>query len=208
MAEDAILVSPAHRLAPEANVGAILEDVRDFWVWLHQELPRALGNKWPNVTPDLNRVLAVGESAGGYLALQSAFLFNNHAKIKTVIAQYAACYSDIPSFSPRPAETDPAVDAVIDDYIKNIKPGAVRTQSPFPELAALAIQAMANGRLRDLWGSPEDLKGATLEYALSKAKDVPRIWIIQGADDALVGPIRLVLLMNAVERRLTSLFST
>jgi len=87
VAENAILVSPAYRLAPEAKIGDILGDVSDFWKWLHQELPSVLSKKWPSITADLNRILAVGGGAGGYLALQSAFLFNSHAKIKAVIAQ-------------------------------------------------------------------------------------------------------------------------
>jgi acetyl esterase/lipase len=190
VAEDAIAVSPAYRLAPEAKISEILEDIRDFWIWLHQELPCVLGKRWPNLTPDLNQILAVGESAGGYAALQSAFLFNTYAKIKAVIAQYPACYPDIPSFNPPPAEVDPTLYAVVDDYINNIKAGAVRTQTPYPELGTFGFTALAAGRVRELWGSPEDLKVASLEYALSKAKDVPPIWVIQGSEDAFV---RLVL---------------
>ncbi|KAH6850532.1 Alpha/Beta hydrolase protein [Chaetomium sp. MPI-CAGE-AT-0009] len=175
VAEDTVLVSPAYRLAPKAKIGDILEDVSDFW-----------NKKWPSITADLNRILTVGAGAGGYLALQSAFLFNTHAKIKAVIAQYPAIYPDIPSFSPHPAEVDPTLDSVIDDYINNIKPGAVRTQSPYPELGRLGAAIVATGRFRDLWGSPEDLRITTLEYTLSKAEDVPPIWIIQGAENSLV----------------------
>jgi acetyl esterase/lipase len=186
VAEDAVLVSPAYRLAPEAKIGEILEDVSDFWKWLHRELPSVLSNKWPSITADLNRILAVGGGGGGYLALQSAMLFNTHAKIKAVIAQYPAMYPDIMSFSPRPAEVDPSFDAIIDDYIKNVKPGAVRTQSPYPELGRFGAAVVATGGFRDLWGLSEDRKVATLEYALSKAEDIPPIWIMQGTENSIV----------------------
>ena len=189
MAEDAVLVSPAYRLAPEAKVGDILEDVSDFWKWLHQELPSVLAKKWPGIAPDLNRILVVGGGGGGYLALQSAFLFNAHAKIKAVIAQYPAMYSDIPSFSPRRAEADSVLNAVVDDYLKNVKHGAVRTQSPYPELARFAAAIMATGRFREIWGSSEDHKVATLEYALSKAEHIPPIWIMQGSENSIVSSI-------------------
>jgi len=95
-------------------------------------------------------------------------------------------YPDIPSFSPRPAEVDPTLDAVIDDYINDVKPGAVRTQSPYPELARFGAAVVATGRFRDLWGSSEDRRIATLEHALSKAEDVPPIWIIQGTENSIV----------------------
>jgi len=186
VAEEAILVSPAYRLVPEANMSEILDDIRDFWIWLHQELPGVVGKRWPNLAPNLNQILALGESGGGCAALESAFLFNDHAKIKAIIAPYPACYPDIPSFNPRPAEVDPALDASVDEYLKTMSGGPVRTQSPYPEMGAILSTAMAAGRYRDFLGSPEDCRVAGLEYALSKARNVPPIWLTQGREDSLV----------------------
>ncbi|KAK4149180.1 Alpha/Beta hydrolase protein [Chaetomidium leptoderma] len=181
-----IFVSPGYRLIPEARAVDILDDVADFWTWLHAHLPAAIHARWPHLTPDLARVAAVGESAGGYLALQSALLFNGAAKLRAVIAQYPAMYPDLAGFSPSPPAADPALAAVVTDYIKAIQPGAVRVSTPWPEKAELVVAAVGSGLIRELYG--EDKEGRlTLAYALAKAEEVPPpIWVIQGDEDFMV----------------------
>jgi hypothetical protein len=70
--------------------------------------------------------------------------------------------------------------------MKNVKPGAVRTQSPYPELARFGAAIAATGRFRENWGSSEDRKVATLEYALRKAEHIPPLWIMQGTENSIV----------------------
>jgi len=60
------VVCADYRLAPEAKLDAIIEDLRDAWAWLRQEGPVAF-----SVDPD--RVAVVGHSAGGYLTLMAGF---------------------------------------------------------------------------------------------------------------------------------------
>jgi len=59
-------VSIDYRLAPETKLGAILEDVRDAWAWMHAELPSL-------ADVDTTRTAVLGRSAGGYLALMAGF---------------------------------------------------------------------------------------------------------------------------------------
>lgn len=57
-----VVVAIDYRLAPEAKMPEILEDVQDAWRWVRREGPVRFG-----IDPD--RIAVVGHSAGGYLAL-------------------------------------------------------------------------------------------------------------------------------------------
>ncbi|KAH6856279.1 Alpha/Beta hydrolase protein [Chaetomium sp. MPI-CAGE-AT-0009] len=182
----AIFISPSYRLAPETPAVEILDDIADFWAWVHAQLPATVHAHFPHVSADLGRVAAVGESAGGYLALQSALQLNGAARLRAAIAQYPGIFPDLPPFNPRPERPDPALDAVVDDYVKGLKPGVLRVSTPWPGFADVTLAAMQNGLMRGLFG--EDPEGKlTLRYALSKAEEVPPpVWVIQGSEDGLV----------------------
>lgn len=61
-----VVVAVDYRLAPEASLTDIVEDVADSWLWLRERGPRLF-----NIDPD--RMAVVGHSAGGYLALMAGF---------------------------------------------------------------------------------------------------------------------------------------
>ncbi|KAK3306751.1 Alpha/Beta hydrolase protein [Chaetomium strumarium] len=187
-----IFLCPAYRLIPESRAVEILDDVGDFWTWLHAHLPAEIAARYPHLTPDLTRVVASGESAGGYLALQSALQFNGTAKLRAVMTQYPALFPDVPGFRARPAgvpEQSP-LDVVVDDAIKSARAArgtvVIRTSSPWPAKADLIRAVFATGRLADLYG--EDPEGRlTLRYALARAEEAPPpLWLIQGDEDAMV----------------------
>ncbi|KAK3352529.1 Alpha/Beta hydrolase protein [Lasiosphaeria hispida] len=183
----AIFVSPAYRLVPDATGGQTLDDVQDFWGWLHASFPKELQAKFPHLAPDLTRIAAVGESAGGFLSIQSALLFNEDAQIKAILAAYPAMYPDIASYNQRPAEVDPGADAVVSEYLAKVRGDGVkptvRVSSPWPELQDVLEAMGKTGRHRELLGDDERL---TLGYALRKAGKMPPIWVIQGSEDFLV----------------------
>src|SRR5579862_4578490 len=58
------LISIDYRLAPEAKVPAIIDDVKDFFRWLRDEGPKSL-----HVDP--KKVVVTGGSAGGYLTMMT-----------------------------------------------------------------------------------------------------------------------------------------
>jgi len=60
------VVSIDYRLAPETNLPAIIEDLRDSFRWIREAGPDLFH-------ADPARVAAVGHSAGGYLTLMSGF---------------------------------------------------------------------------------------------------------------------------------------
>lgn len=68
LAQDFVVVSVDHRLAPEAKLPAIVQDVRDAWRWVQEAGPAVLG-----VAPD--RVGIAGASAGAYLSLMAGYMF-------------------------------------------------------------------------------------------------------------------------------------
>ena len=138
--------------------------------------------KWPGLTLDLERTAVFGESAGGYLSLQSALLFPS-AAIKVVMAQYCALYPDIAAWNTPPDEVPLSADAFINAYIAQIKPGTIRLSSPFPALGDLGQAMRQTGRRREWLGDDERL---TLDYGLRTAEKVPPLWIMQGIDDQMV----------------------
>ena len=72
---------------PEANGLDILQDVRDLFAWLLT--PDNLSATLPEgVSGDVENILVTGESAGGWLALQSALLAETRPKVCAVISLY------------------------------------------------------------------------------------------------------------------------
>jgi len=63
------IVSIDYRLAPQAKLDQILEDLQDAYHWVRTEGPKLF-------RIDPNRVAVVGHSAGGYLTLMGGFRLN------------------------------------------------------------------------------------------------------------------------------------
>lgn len=180
-AKNAIIVSPTYRLIPESTGSDILDDLRDFWEWTRQSLPTLVAEKWPGLILDLARTAVTGESAGGYLALQSGFLFPS-ANIKVVMGQYCAIYPDI-KWRPGPGEGAVEANKFIEAYLAQIKPGGIRLQSPFPEGMELNAAMRQSGRYNEWIGEDERLR---LDYCLRTVENIPPIWIMQGTEDSRV----------------------
>ena len=84
---NAIIISPDYRLMPEANGLDILQDLRDFYNWL--QTPKTLDSYLSHdVSADVEHLLITGESAGGWLALQSILLSASRERIGAVISHY------------------------------------------------------------------------------------------------------------------------
>jgi len=61
-----VLVSIDYRLAPEAKLPAIIEDLEDALLWVHREGPRLF-------RADTHKIAVLGGSAGGYLTLTAGY---------------------------------------------------------------------------------------------------------------------------------------
>jgi acetyl esterase/lipase len=153
-------------------------------------------SRWPHLTPDLDRVAVAGESAGGFLAIQSALLFNHAAKLRAVIAQYPALHTDLTTSADkgvRPPNDDPKLRAVVDGYLESIEPGSVRVSTPLPKLGVFLGAVLHSGwpTLYEMFG--EDGEGKlTLGRALAEAEEVPPpMWVLQGHGDSIIDTPRV-----------------
>jgi pimeloyl-ACP methyl ester carboxylesterase len=185
--QDAVVVSPEYRLLPEARGLDILDDLADFWDWIYKSLPSILSERWSGLTLDLNRIAAAGESAGGYLALQSASIFPA-AGIKLVMAQYCAIDVDNPVYNPAPSTSQKG--DYLDAYLKSMKPGSIRLSSPFPEKRDLVQAITEAGRHREVIGLDDRMK---IRRNIRQAETLCAIWIAQGTDDAIVSSFAVLM---------------
>ena len=186
-----ILIAPAYRLLPEANARDVLTDVELFWHWLRSALP-SLTTTW-RARPDLNRLACAGSSAGGYLAVQSALLFPQLSRIKFLISLAGSLYTDIPYYRiPGPkvilGKIPPPpwkAERIIRDYVRNIKPGAVRTSGDPIEMWEFLMCVLQQAYLARWLGMKGDER-LDVMGTLEKTKAMPPIWIVQGTQDSVV----------------------
>ena len=82
-AEGYCLVSPDYRLAPQAKLPQIIEDVRDFMRWISEKGPQLFH-------ADASNVVASGGSAGGYLTMMTGII---EPRPKGLVAYYG--YGDV-----------------------------------------------------------------------------------------------------------------
>lgn len=78
------IVSIDYRLAPQAKLDQIIEDVQDAYRWVRHEGPKLF-------RADPNRIAVVGHSAGGYLTLMAGFRLT--PRPKALVSFYG--YGDI-----------------------------------------------------------------------------------------------------------------
>ncbi|KAF3395230.1 hypothetical protein DPV78_009205 [Talaromyces pinophilus] len=179
--EGAIIVSPDYRLIPEAKGAEILEDIRDFWNWLHGSLPNEILKTAPGISLGMEKVAVAGESAGGYLSLQSSLLFPK-ANISVVLAQYATLDIENPLYNDT-RDTPHQGKSFVDEYMANLKPGAIRISSPFPDCWDLCEAILAEGRHREFIGDDDIVK---LRKSVERATHPAPMFLANGADDTIM----------------------
>ncbi|KAL4884560.1 Alpha/Beta hydrolase protein [Aspergillus karnatakaensis] len=151
----AVIVSPNYRLLPEVKGVDILDDMREFWRWFDAGGPQSVVS---DLMLDLEGYLLVGESAGGYLALQS--ILSNYTRPRALIALYPML--DLTSDFYTQASAKPIVgvsnfpNELIDTFLSSLetapcKPPALTEADP-PDRLDLALAMVQNGRLLDFLG--------------------------------------------------------
>ncbi|KAK9313397.1 Alpha/Beta hydrolase protein [Lipomyces starkeyi] len=181
----AIIVTPDYRLLPESSGADINEDVSDFWVWVRRDLPTFLSSSGSGINVDFEKVLVVGESAGGYLALQSAL---SQPKISAAIAAYPMI--DLKSDFYTKAFVKPIFGSpmlptsIIDEHITKCTPNQVVSSAEPPDRGELAFAIVQQGRFMEFFGNgpPALFPMEQLEHVQS----VPPLFIFHGLDDSAV----------------------
>ncbi|CAI6338613.1 unnamed protein product [Periconia digitata] len=201
LSRNSIIVSPDYRLLPEASGSDILDDIRAFWEWMKNDFISVSERERWHARPNLGQVACMGESSGGYLALQSALLGSSGIDIKVVITISAPLDGDIcikrfgipsprmilGSWPPPPRRAE----AIIRDYIRAIKPGTVRTEGDPVAMWPLLMCIVQQARMPRLFGYQKNiLLNATA--MIDQANKLPPMWIIHSEQDSLVSlPCRI-----------------
>jgi acetyl esterase/lipase len=141
---NAVIVSANYRFLPEVTGLDILNDVEDFWTWLHSKELAALLEAQKGPSLDLDRIMTAGDSAGGLLSI---YLVLSHPdEIRAGTAAYPAIGWDDPPLLPekRVVEVPPEY---IKEYVANIKPGQVASSdlAQLREQISTAISATLEG---------------------------------------------------------------
>ncbi|KAK9427919.1 Alpha/Beta hydrolase protein [Lipomyces doorenjongii] len=182
----AIIVTPDYRLLPESTGADINEDVSDIWTWVHRDLPAFLSSCGSGINVDMEKLLVVGESAGGYLVIQSAL---SQPGISAAIAAYPMI--DLKSDFYTKAFEKPILGCpmlpsnIIDEHTtKFTRNQIIVTSAVPPDRSDLAFAIVQQGRLLDFFGNgpPTLFPMEQLEHVDS----VPPLFIFHGRDDSAV----------------------
>lgn len=143
-------MSPDYRLRPEATFAEIVDDIRDFWVWVEDQLPTVLASASPPVELDLDNIAVTGESAGGHLAAQSALLTMTRHSLQIVIPMYPALdLTGALEHTKHAIEYRPV--SILEEYLASSQQ-KVLTRTRNGVRMDLACSMMQNDRLVDLTG--------------------------------------------------------
>lgn len=169
---------------PEASGKDVLEDLADFWTWLQSNLASQLP---AGITPNFDSTLVTGESAGGYLAFQSAFSNPKGINIAAVIAQYPMLDISSPHFTVQPVK--PIFNLpnfppeILQGHVDTLQGGEVATERPPQTTLPLFVSMIQQGRYVEFLGQGSELFPMLRLEGVSK---LPPAWILHGRNDSVV----------------------
>lgn len=191
--QNAILISPDYRLLPEHSGKDIIEDVRDFFTWLHDL--KGLAAAVPDLELDTGNVLVTGGSAGGYLSVQSGLLDlppEQRNAIKAVIAQYPMLdmrdrwytqdyEKNLFSAGPNPPKH------LLQDYLDELTGDEIVTSRIPPDGGMLSASIFGQGLYPKFLGTETGLYPfENLRRRAEKSERVPPTWVLHGREDDVV----------------------
>lgn len=176
----AILVAGDYRLIPESTGLDILDDLSDFWAWTRSEsgLSSHLAQVATGVYADLSRTIVYGESAGGYLAIQSG-LIQPAGTIKAVIATY-------PLTDPGQKRDVPVMGApnfppeLLASHLKAMVPGRIVTSAEPPARLDIAMSLVQQDVRGEFFGTDDRLYPTKV---MQKVESIPQLLIMHGRQD-------------------------
>ncbi|EMD63951.1 hypothetical protein GGP41_002725 [Bipolaris sorokiniana] len=181
----AIAIVPNYRLTPEHTGDEILEDIASLGNWLTSSLPTYLASKDSSIEPDFSRILVTGDSAGGWMALQSVLSLPE----KT----FRACFIQYPVVNAIPYSPDDTIlggpfppKKNLDDFLATMKPGTVVSAATPPARSQIMPLLLAYGRWDEFFGTGQHLMPDT---RIETAKSFIPTYVLHGKDDSIV-PIK------------------
>jgi acetyl esterase/lipase len=174
---------------PESNGLEILSDIQDFWIWIQNDLAQYLKAIGSDITPDYEKVLAYGESAGGYLAIQSAL--TRPDLVKAVVAAYPMTYVDSPWYAAASTTKSPLggpqiPKKILDDHIAAIPKDKICAGAFPPDRMMLALSALQSGELSGLIGTDDALFPARILEKVQSGQNAPFLFTFHGTEDSAV----------------------
>ena len=199
----AVIVSADFRLMPEANGADMLTDISDVWKWVNSDLQSFISQK-ATVAPsiDLAHVLVVGDSSGGWLAVQSAII-QPAGSIKAVIGLYPQLdmrddfYNT--KFEKRLFGMPMLPTEIVDQHVAAMAPGAVVTSAYPPSRLDIACSMVQNGRVVEFLGDAKELFPVDM---VALVDSMPAILIVHGSEDTAVPVAGSKRFVEALKRRL------
>ena len=199
----AIIVSADYRLLPEATGTDILDDISDLWKWVHGDLQPFLSRTTaaaPQV--DSAHVLVVGDSAGGWLAMQSA-LTQPAGSIKAVIGLYPELDLRDDFFNRKFEKhlfgTPMLPSEIVDEHVAAMAPGAVVTSAYLPSRLDIACSMVQNGRVVEFLGESKELFPAEM---VALVESMPAVLIVHGREDPVVPVVGSERFVEALKKKL------
>lgn len=179
-------ISADYRLAPQASILEIMQDVQDCIAFIRTQLPSILGED----KADVSRLAVSGSSAGGYLALLAGLYVE--PKPKVIVPIYPIT-DPLGSFFTTPQLTMPSgSDEEMAPYLDPNAP-VVSSSGLKPEedsRASMYGYMLRTATLARLLGVPRDDENAALPYRVSrniKERGLPPAYIMHGDADRAVG---------------------
>ncbi|KAL5601573.1 hypothetical protein FOBRF1_009106 [Fusarium oxysporum] len=187
---EAVIVSCDYRLAPEATMDEIIADIDDFLIWTRTKLPEFISGK-ANIHVDTTRILAAGDSAGGFLSLITGL--NHPSEIRAVTASYPLVDAKSPHFTEayeKPMFGFPQMPAgLISEHrakLKNAELAPVISADPQVQRAALMFSYIQNGKFEEL--NPLDRRDLFILDKIEDGARFPRggVFVWHGKEDSVV----------------------
>lgn len=189
LAYSAIRISANYRLLPESNGADIHSDVSDLLSWVEKDLAPYLKSVGSSAIPDVSKVLVYGESAGGYLAIQSSLMRPD--LIQAAIAAYPMTYLDSDWYST--ASTTKSIfgspqlpKALVEEHLASLPKGRVLTGAFPPARSDIMISILQSGLLPKVMGTDDSFFPARTLEKMSGKEKVPFLFVLQGKQDSAV----------------------
>jgi acetyl esterase/lipase len=187
--QEVAIISADTRLMPESTGLDILDDLVSFWEWLYASddgLQSFLNGFYPTLQLDTTRILAEGESAGGYLVVQAAL--SGLPGLRAVISAYPMLDLRDRYYTERFEKVMTGVPMqapeIITEHLASMKKGEVVSKCLPPSRGDLSVAIIQQGRYVEFLGEDDALYPVErLKLRLHAEKPMPRLWIYHGRQD-------------------------
>ncbi|KAI9150867.1 beta-lactamase [Paramyrothecium foliicola] len=194
--QSAVIISPNYRLLPEVKGKDILEDMRCFWQWFDaggcQKYLNSIGLN--DIELDIDRLLLLGESAGGYLVIQS--VLSQFARPRAIVMLYPMIDLKADHYtkeSEKPIVGVPNFPSqMVDEFLASANGQAPITEADPPDRLAVALASVQTGRFLEFLGEEPELfildriQTNNLPQKKSIGPLLPPFFILHGKEDSAV----------------------